>query len=358
MNKQTFASELVRWWEVNKRDLPWKNTKDPYKIWISEIILQQTRVEQGKPYYDAFVNNFPDILSLAGAEEDEVLKLWEGLGYYSRARNLHYTAKYIVSDLDGIFPTTHDDLLKLKGVGPYTAAAIASFAFDLPHAVVDGNVIRLVSRILGITQVVDNPIIHKEISDFVSASIKYTSPSYFNQALMDFGSMICKPTNPLCNACVFQSFCKAFNKDLVNQIPSKTRKAPRKNRYFHFFDFRIDHGDMTIIVQRSDSDIWKKLYEIPMIETNDASPLTEEDLRKGALEVLGTNDIQLEVKATKLNITQILTHQKIHGIFYEFNVNNKLEKINPPYYLVKRKKVSNFAFPKIINDYLRTAYNS
>jgi A/G-specific adenine glycosylase len=358
MNKHTFASELVRWWEDNKRDLPWKSTKDPYRIWISEIILQQTRVEQGKPYYEAFIQNYPDIKSLAEAKEDEVLKLWEGLGYYSRARNLHHTAKYITKDLGGIFPSVHDELLKLKGVGPYTAAAIASFAFDLPHAVVDGNVIRLVSRILGITQAVDNPKIQKEISDFVSASIVHSSPASFNQALMDFGSMVCKPNNPGCEECVFQSFCVAFDKDFVNQIPLKIKKAPRKNRYFHYLDIRINHGDMTIITQRSDSDIWKKLYELPMLETSDASILNEVVLRKISNEILDTYDLNCEIKVLDTKLTQILTHQKIHGIFYEIQLNNKLEKINPPYYLVKRKKVSNFAFPKIINDYIRTAYNN
>jgi len=358
MNKQTFAYELIRWWEDNKRDLPWKSTKDPYKIWISEIILQQTRVEQGKPYYEAFISNYPTVKSLAEAAEDEVLKLWEGLGYYSRARNLHHTAKYIVSEFSGTFPATYLDLLKLKGVGPYTAAAIASFAFDLPHAVVDGNVIRLVSRILGITQTVDDPKIQKEISDFVSVSIAHSSPASFNQALMDFGSMVCKPNNPGCDECVFQSYCVAFDKDIVNRIPLKNKKAPRKNRYFHYFDLRINDGDMTIITQRSDSDIWKKLYELPMLETGDANTLNEGDLIKKSEEIFGTMELQFDVKVTDIKLIQILTHQKIHGIFYEINVNNKLEKINPPYYLVKRKKVSNFAFPKIINDYIRTAYNN
>ena len=358
MNNYTFAIELVRWWEANKRDLPWKNTKDPYKIWISEIILQQTRVEQGKPYFDAFIRKFPNITTLANAKEDQVLKLWEGLGYYSRARNLHYTAKYVSDSLDGIFPSSYQDLINLKGVGPYTAAAIASFAYNLPHAVVDGNVIRLVSRILGISEPVDNPKVHKDINNFVSNSIEYTSPASFNQALMDFGSMVCKPNNPECKTCIFQSFCEANIKNLVSQIPIKSKKAPRKERYFHFIDLRINNEDTTIIVQRSDTDIWKKLYELPMLETFDLRPLIELEFSNKLQEIFGINDLNFEISFSKRKLTQILTHQKIHGFFYEVKVNNKLEKINPPYYLVKRKKVSNFAFPKIINDYIRTAYNS
>jgi len=356
MNKETFATELVKWWDTYKRDLPWKNTKDPYRIWISEIILQQTRVEQGKPYFAAFIKTFPNINALAKASEDKVLKLWEGLGYYSRARNLHHTAKHIDAELNGIFPNNYKDLLKLKGVGPYTAAAISSFAYDLPHAVVDGNVLRLMSRVLGIIEPVDQPKTHEQVSKFVSEAILHVIPASFNQALMDFGSMVCTPRNPDCTNCIFNVYCIAYNKEMVSQIPTKTKKAARKQRYFHFFDFRLNNGEQTVLVQRSDSDIWKKLYELPMIETDNNNLIDHETIIQKWEDISNIKGPSIQIIEQKKGYSQILTHQKIYGYFYEVHVSYWLEKINSPYYLVKRKKVSNFAFPKILNEYFKSGY--
>lgn len=355
MNSNTFALILVKWWDINKRELPWKNTKDPYQIWISEIILQQTRVEQGKPYFDSFIKTFPSVNTLAIASEDKVLKLWEGLGYYSRARNLHYTAKHITTNLNGIFPDTYANLLKLKGVGPNSAAAISSFAYNLPHAVVDGNVLRLISRILGIMLPVDLPKIHKQIFEYVSDAILYTNPASFNQALMDFGSMICTPQKPDCVNCIFNDYCVAYANGLMDQIPVKTKKTPRKQRYFHFFDIRLNNGEQTVLTQRSDNDIWKKLYELPKFETNNDNPVEQLHVVTKLREIFGTNDLNFQISLIETKLTQILTHQKIHGFFYEIHVTQRWEKINPPYYLVKRKKVLNFAFPKIINEYIKTS---
>jgi len=356
MNNNTFATELVRWWHNCKRDLPWKNTRDPYRIWISEIILQQTRVEQGKPYFAAFIKTFPNINALAEASEDKVLKLWEGLGYYSRARNLHHTAKHIDAELNGIFPNNYKDLLKLKGIGPYTAAAISSFAYDLPHAVVDGNVLRLISRVLGIIEPVDQPKTHEQISKFVSEAILHVAPASFNQALMDFGSMVCTPRNPDCTNCIFKTYCMAYRSEMVSHIPTKTKKAARKQRYFHFFDIQLNNGEQTVIVQRSVSDIWKKLYELPMIETENTNVLNHEFIIQKWQDISGFKDDNIKITDPDISLSQILTHQKIHGFFYEVHVTNWSEKINPPYYLVNRKKVSNFAFPKILNEYFKSGY--
>ena len=358
MNRHNFAIELLRWWDIFKRDLPWKHTKDPYQIWISEIILQQTRVEQGTPYFAEFIKTFPDISALAKASEDEVLKLWEGLGYYSRARNLHYTAKYIHNNLAGIFPNSYLELIRLKGIGPYTAAAIASFAYDLPYAVVDGNVLRLISRIQGISDPIDQPKTHIQVLDFVSEAINHVNPASFNQALMDFGSMICTPKIPDCTNCIFNTYCVAYNQELVSLIPTKTKKAARKLRYFHYLDFRLNNNEETVIIQRSDSDIWKKLYEIPMIETDNGDVLDQESIIQKWENISGHKDISIQINIPKMGPTQILTHQKIHGYFYEVQVIKRLEKINPPYYLVNSKKVSNFAFPKIINEYIKTVNNT
>lgn len=351
MNPNTFATHLLLWAESQSRDLPWKGIKDPYKIWLSEIILQQTRVEQGMPYYHKFVAQYPSVHDLATASEDDVLKCWEGLGYYSRARNLHHTAKHISKNLAGIFPDNYQGLLALKGIGPYTAAAIASFAFEEKKAVIDGNVKRLVSRVLGIIDPIESITAIRLLDHFTNEAIKKVSPSLFNQALMDHGATVCKPKNPTCNHCVFKKYCKAFQQDQVTLIPIKLPKTTSVKRWFHYLDFVLPE-EKTILQKRSEQDIWKGLYQFPGIESEEA---TTEDLLNFIDENYGiTKDF---VKINKINDTplkQKLTHRIILGTFYSVIVTKMPDKINEDQYLVKRSEISTFAFPKIIANYLKS----
>jgi A/G-specific adenine glycosylase len=350
MNPEIFSATLLAWFGENKRQLPWKETKDPYKIWISEIILQQTRVIQGTPYYLNFIQRFPDIKTLAHASEDEVLKLWEGLGYYSRARNIHETAKYLYTSHEGNFPDSYEEILKLKGIGPYTAAAISSFAYGLRHAVVDGNVIRLISRIHGITHPVDSIEVRKNIQDFVYLSIQSTDPASFNQAIMDFGATVCTPKLPQCDVCPFRVYCLAYHHDQVKEIPFKSKKPIKKVRYFHYFDIRL-HGELTIVVQRSVDDIWKKLFEYPKIET-DSDSMPDDEKIHDCIQNIFPFSVANKYAINKSMVSkQELTHRKIVASFYTVSLNLSAIKINKGHYLVERKKVSNFAFPKIIIDY-------
>lgn len=350
MNPDQFATILLRWSQDNPRDLPWKTDNDPYRIWLSEIILQQTRVEQGTPYYLKFISAFPDITSLANANESDVLKLWEGLGYYSRARNLHFTAKDIVQRYNGIFPKDHSDIIALKGIGPYTAAAIASFAFGQRYAVLDGNVLRVVSRILGITEPIDTTPVKRSIKNFVSSSISNVDPASFNQALMDFGATQCTPANPKCAICPLQTHCIAYSEKLVRLIPVKSKKIIRKNRYFHFL--HIEVGDTYIILnQRKTTDIWKSLYQFPVLESpNEESPTL--DMVKEYFQYKIGWSIEINEKPElHFRSKQILTHQNIFAYFYKIIVETVPNKINQDHYLVERTKVSNFAFPKIMTEY-------
>ncbi|MBJ6368007.1 A/G-specific adenine glycosylase [Snuella sedimenti] len=261
-----FSKILINWYSINKRDMPWRLTKDPYCIWLSEIILQQTQIKQGLPYYNAFLNAFPSVFKLAEAEESEVLKLWQGLGYYSRARNLHTTAKYIANDLKGAFPNTYKDLLKLKGVGDYTASAIASICFNETTAVVDGNVYRVLSRYFGITTPINTSNGNKEFKALAQELIDVNRPDEFNQAIMEFGAIQCKPQNPNCNICPLQNGCIAFNRSVINELPVKNKTLKIKKRYFNFLVI-ISNEKKTIIEKREHKGIWQNLYQFPLIET-------------------------------------------------------------------------------------------
>lgn len=356
MNFREFSESLLLWHNANPRYLPWKASKDPYSIWLSEIILQQTRVEQGTPYFHKFINTFPSIHDLAAAEESVVMKCWEGLGYYSRARNLHNTARYISTKLSGIFPQDYHDLLKLKGIGPYTAAAIASFAWDKPYAVVDGNVIRFISRIQGITEAVETTQVKNRIQEFVTQCIETTSPSLFNQALMNFGAMICTPRNPSCTSCPFKEVCIAHTENLTEQIPFKAKKIKKKTRFFHLFYI---HTDTKILIhKRSEGDIWANLFELPLIEIDNIDNLDFESIKNQVSNHINTDDFVMDITFPLQPLKQILTHQIIHAKIYNCRLEPISTQINKPYYLVEMKKLSNFAFPKIIRDYLNIMENS
>ena len=261
-----FSNTLIYWYLQTKRDLPWRKTRDPYLVWLSEIILQQTRVSQGMSYYLTFSSVFPTVEDLANAEESKVLKMWQGLGYYSRARNLHFTAKYVSNELSGVFPTSYKELIKLKGIGDYTASAISSICFDEPAAVVDGNVYRVLSRFFKIETPINSTKGIKEFKDLAQSLLDATKPGVYNQAIMDFGALQCKPKSPNCYECPMSTNCIAFENKLVKQLPIKEKKLKIKKKYFNFFVF-ITKENKTIFEERKGKGIWQGLYQFPLIET-------------------------------------------------------------------------------------------
>ena len=265
MDKRSFFREqLLLWHQTHHRPMPWKGERDPYKIWLSEIILQQTRVQQGTAYYQKLLAAYPDIHQLADAPEDELLKHWEGLGYYSRARNLHATARYIARECGGRFPDTYEAIRQLKGVGDYTAAAIASFAYELPHAVLDGNVYRILARFFGLETPIDSPAARKEFAELAAALLDSSRPGAYNQAIMDFGATACVPKSPACGICPLRTQCEALRSDRVAMLPVKAKKLAKTDRYFVYAVFY--HREHIWVRQRGERDIWQNLYEFPLLE--------------------------------------------------------------------------------------------
>ena len=265
-----FSNTLIYWYLQNKRALPWRKSKHPYFIWLSEIMLQQTRVAQGLSYYLKFTEEFPTVFDLAKADESTVLKMWQGLGYYSRARNLHFSAKYIANELNGEFPSTYKEIIKLKGVGDYTASAIASICFNEPTAVVDGNVYRVLSRYFGIATPINSSAGIKEFKALAQSLLDTKQPGTYNQALMDFGAMHCKPQNTLCDTCPFANSCVALEKKLTKELPVKEKKIKITKRYFNFLVIKTD-DHKTILKERKGKGIWQGLYQFPLIETKNIS---------------------------------------------------------------------------------------
>lgn len=288
--------------------MPWKGEKDPYKVWLSEIILQQTRVEQGWPYFNRFIKRFPDVQTLAKASLRQVLKQWEGLGYYSRARNLHATAQWIIRSKDGRFPDDYPSILEMKGVGPYTAAAIASFAFDLPHAVLDGNVHRVLSRYFGINQTMETQAGKLIFEKLAGRLLDRKNPALYNQAIMDFGALCCTPKNPDCGHCHLNKHCFAFKNDRVGQLPPSKKNRPKRIRHFHYFVL-VDPGGRVVLTRRPSGDVWPGLYEFPQMETG--GPQAPKVRLPGL-------DLPTRLKTGKPVLTdkQILSHQVVHGHFY------------------------------------------
>lgn len=262
-----FTKILTHWYSVNKRDLPWRRTKNPYYIWLSEIIMQQTQIKQGLPYYEAFVTNFPTVFDLANADEQDVLKLWQGLGYYSRARNLHASAKYVVNELNGEFPSSYIGLIKLKGVGDYTASAISSICFDESHAVVDGNVYRVLARYFGIDTPINSTPGIKEFKALATRLLDTSNPGDYNQAVMEFGATQCKPKNPYCIVCPLKDSCIALQKGKVSELPVKLKKTKVTKKHFNFLVL-ISEDKNTVFEQRTEKGIWQNLYQFPLIESD------------------------------------------------------------------------------------------
>lgn len=344
-HKKHFVNRLIAWnSKENKREMPWKGEKDPYKIWLSEIILQQTRVEQGLAYYNRFVKTFPTINHLGKASEKRIFKLWEGLGYYSRCKNLIATAKYISNDLKGRFPDKYEDILALKGIGPYTAAAIGSFAFNLPYAVLDGNVFRVLSRYFGITIPIDSTEGKKLFGVLANELLDKKQPGIYNQALMDFGAIICKPQLPLCATCIINDHCIAYLNGTVQQLPVKEKSIIKRTRWFYYVV--IDFNGEVYVRKRGAGDIWENLYEFILVESKDALPIGDFQLLE---EILGKNKFELEHISTFYK--QLLTHQTIQGQFIRVKIKERIELKG--YSLAGEKALQKLPFPKFISNYLK-----
>ena len=312
---------LHQWYHVNKRDLPWRHTTDPYRIWVSEIMLQQTQVAQGLPYYLRFMERFVTVQELAAAEEEEVLKLWQGLGYYSRARNLHAAAKQVVNDYDGIFPTSYDHLLKLKGIGDYTASAVSSFSTGEYKACIDGNVIRVICRLFGVDIPYDIGEGQKVIRAFAEELLSKKDSATHNQAMMEFGALQCTPKSPSCDTCPLVDKCVAYAKQQVSELPIKSKKTKVQNLFLYYFVFQ--KNEEIIIQQRSDSGIWRNMYEFPILESptklKKAEVLTHLD---NTYKPSSASDIHFST-----SYTHILSHRKIQATFIHIKEDNSLPKI-------------------------------
>ncbi len=347
--KKAFSVLLLKWnKEQNSRKMPWKGEKDPYKIWLSEIILQQTRVEQGLAYYNNFITTFPNINKLAKAPDSTIFKLWEGLGYYTRCRNLIATAKYISTELKGKFPSAYEEILALRGVGPYTAAAISSFAYNLPHAVVDGNVFRVLARVFGIATAIDSTEGKKMFTGLANELLDLKQPGLYNQAIMDFGAMLCKPVAPLCAVCVFKKSCVALLQNKISKLPVKEKKITIRKRWFYYLV--LEYDNKIAIRQRTEKDIWQDLYEFPLIEA--AIELDKKNILQQAEKNKWIVGKKYEVVAVSSLFKQQLSHQLITGQFIKIKIERQ-SKLNGDWLWLEKSKAGKYAFPQFINQYLR-----
>lgn len=344
-----FSHLLLKWnRKMNARQMPWKGEKDPYKIWLSEIILQQTRVEQGLSYYNRFVEAFPDIHRLAGAPDEKIFKLWEGLGYYSRCRNLIFTAKYISKELHGIFPRAYEEIKKLKGVGPYTAAAISSFAYNLPYAVVDGNVFRVLARVAGIRKETDTTEGKRFFNELAASLLDKKQPGIYNQAIMDFGAVICKPAAPQCSVCIFHKTCVAFRRGWVNELPVKKKKLQIRKRWFSYLVF--EYKGKTAIRQRTGKDIWHGLFEFPLIESE--KELSDKEIIQEALIQKWMTKGKHEILPVSASYKQQLTHQLIKGRFISIRLQQRPQKTGN-WIWVNKKQLAAYTFPRLIHQFMQ-----
>lgn len=341
-----FSDKLVSWYQDNKRDLPWRNTNNAYHIWLSEIILQQTRVLQGIPYYLSFLNTFPTVEDLAVASEDKVLKMWQGLGYYSRARNLHFTAKDIVNNFGGEFPKDYMKVLGLKGVGTYTAAAITSFAFNMPYAVVDGNVIRVLSRVFGVSIPFDTSAGKNHFQKLAQDLLIDKDAAIYNQAIMEFGSIHCKPKLPKCLCCPMQDFCIAYATNSISELPVKSKKIKVKHRFIHYL---IIEQEKNIFLWKRKSGIWTGLYEFPFLEFSDK---IEDNIvmksSKWAQIFLNSN---FDVKSVSEEFIHILSHQKIYAKFWQVKAVGVVLK---EYDIITKDSLLEFPVSRLIEKYFET----
>jgi A/G-specific adenine glycosylase len=334
-----FGTTLLEWYKTNGRALPWRETSDPYKIWISEIILQQTQVVQGTDYYHRFLKTFPDVNVLAAADEDEILRQWQGLGYYSRARNLHSSAKTIVSKHDSVFPDNHKDILALKGIGPYTAAAIASIAFNLPYPVIDGNVYRFLSRLKSLSTPIDSNEGKKQFEELATELLNKKDPGNHNQAMMEIGALICRPQNPDCTNCPFHNDCMAYQTGTTKDFPVKSKKLKQRNRYFNYFLIQPSASEI-VIDKRNENDIWKNLYQLPLLETDKTITAKQLEKLKG-------------IKAKLISeCKHILSHQIIYTRFFSSDKKSIEQLKNSNYEQINISQCESYAFPQLVVNFL------
>ncbi len=334
---------IINWYRQNKRNLPWRITKDPYKIWLSEVILQQTKVNQGLNYYVKFCKNYPTVFDLANASEQEVLSDWQGLGYYGRARNLHSAAKKIVLEYQGNFPNNFTNILKLNGVGEYTASAIASFAYNLPHAVVDGNVYRVLSRVYDLDIPINSSQGQKTFAVLANELLNKENPAEHNQAIMEFGALQCTPKNPSCETCPLVQHCLARKNNTVSIRPVKTSKTKVRLRHFHFL--HIENDTHILITQRTQKDIWHNMYQFPLIEKEYVVNLNE---FKNELKAI----YETEVELVKTNIKHILSHQHLHTTFWRMKTLPKTLEKKIEFQWVLKTELDKFPIPRVIERYL------
>ena len=341
---QKFSNTLIMWYLINKRDLPWRKTKDPYLIWLSEIILQQTRIAQGTSYYEKFADKFEDVFALAESDEKTILKMWQGLGYYSRARNLHSTAQEIVATYNGKFPDTYKGLIQLRGIGDYTASAIASMAFDRGHAVVDGNVYRVLSRIFGINTPINETKGVKEFKELAQELLNKEDPGTHNQALMEFGAIVCTPKNPECEHCVFNESCEALRSRRVNELPVKKKTLKIKKRFFNFIVLN-HNNEKTFIKQRLKKDIWQNLYEFPLLESMEELNDSEYLINFIEKEFCLKDNFHLK-KFNQIPIIHKLSHQTLYATFWIVNSESIIEKS------ISWQELNDYALPVLIQNFV------
>lgn len=346
-----FAKEIIDWYQLNKRDLPWRNTTNPYIIWLSEIIMQQTRVEQGTPYFHRFAEKYPTVDQFAAACEDDILKLWQGLGYYSRGRNMHHTAQMVMEEHAGYFPKNYDALIKLKGIGEYTAAAISSFSSNEVHAVVDGNVFRLLSRYFGIDTAINSNKGKKIFTELANELIDKDRAGIYNQAAMEFGSLQCKPKNPVCQICPLLPGCYAYQTGKINELPLKIKANKVRERYFSYII--ASKNNQLLIHKRGANDIWQSLYQLPLIETN--TPVVAENLIRSA-DFTNAFGKHAKIRSVSKPIKHILSHQKLHATFIEIeNYSEQFIEENGWLY-VSLEELESLAQPKLIFQFIKTFF--
>lgn len=345
---------LINWYNSNKRDLPWREETDPYRIWISEVILHQTRVAQGLDYYYRFIHNYPTIQSLAEATENDVLNMWKGLGYYSRARNIHKAAQMIVEQFGGEFPNTYNDIIKLPGVGPYSAAAIASFAYNHTHAVVDGNVQRVIARLFGVYTLPDSTTGKKEFQFIADSLIDKQNPAEHNQAIMEFGALLCTPQAPRCIECPFAEICEAHRTDSISSLPTKKKKKESKLRYFNYL-YVEEENNYIYLQKRTANDIWKNLYELPLIET--AAPYSLKELSESVLFRSLFGDEKIEITLIADQIKHILSHQTIIVSLYKIKI-EKIKQTPTHFVRVSKNRIDEYPHSRLISILLENLPNN
>lgn len=340
-----FSNKLINWYLANKRSLPWRETRNPYYIWLSEVILQQTQINQGLPYYKAFVKKFPSVYELARAKEKTVLNLWQGLGYYSRARNLHFTAKFIVKELNGVFPDNCEELIKLKGVGDYTASAIASICYNEPTPVVDGNVYRFLSRYFGISTPINSSKAKKEFKELAQKLIDVDDPANFNQAIMEFGAKQCKPQNPDCTKCPFNNSCVALQTNKIKELPVKIKANRIKKRHFNYLVFLSEERNIKI-EQRNGSGIWERLYQFPLIETVKEAEISMIQNNPEFVDMVKGKNYSISVYNDQ-EITHKLSHQHLYTKFWIIKTDAFINEGIPV------KNLKKYPFPTLINNFIK-----